>query len=90
MVNDEISFIYYLKNYAFTLEDFLRRGKEEFFKGVYCDSIKMPDSLKFETMKTHRTVYGGGGIMPDFFVPLDTTATFVPSCMHWPLPIAIC
>jgi hypothetical protein len=46
MVNDEISFIYYLKNYAFTLEDFLRRGKEEFFKGVYCESIKMPDSSK--------------------------------------------
>jgi len=40
---------------------------------IHADSIKMPDSLKFETLKTHRTVYGGGGIMPDFFVPLDTT-----------------
>ncbi|MEN9700357.1 MAG: hypothetical protein RLZZ301_1555 [Bacteroidota bacterium] len=37
------------------------------------DSIKFPDSLKFQTLKTKRTVYGGGGIMPDFFVPLDTT-----------------
>ena len=38
------------------------------------DSIAaMPDSLKFETMKRHRTVYGGGGIMPDLFVPMDTT-----------------
>lgn len=37
------------------------------------DSISFPDSLKFETRITKRTVYGGGGIMPDFFVPLDTT-----------------
>lgn len=37
------------------------------------DSIKFPDSLKYKTLLTERTVYGGGGIMPDFFVPLDTT-----------------
>ncbi len=37
------------------------------------DSIKMPDSLMFNTLKTKRVVYGGGGIMPDVFVPLDTT-----------------
>lgn len=37
------------------------------------DSIHFADSLKYETVKLHRTVYGGGGIMPDFFVPLDTT-----------------
>jgi carboxyl-terminal processing protease len=36
------------------------------------DSIKFPDSLKYETMIKKRTVYGGGGIMPDVFVPLDT------------------
>jgi carboxyl-terminal processing protease len=36
------------------------------------DSIKFPDSLKFHTSKG-RTVYGGGGIMPDVFFPLDTT-----------------
>ena len=39
---------------------------------VHSDSIKMPDSLKFKTLVTKRTVFGGGGIMPDFFVPLDT------------------
>lgn len=38
------------------------------------DSIKFPDSLKFKTPKG-KIVYGGGGIMPDIFVPLDTTAT---------------
>lgn len=37
------------------------------------DSIHFPDSLKYQTLKKGRTVYGGGGIMPDYFVPLDTT-----------------
>lgn len=37
------------------------------------DSIHFADSLKFQTLRLHKTVYGGGGIMPDFFVPLDTT-----------------
>ncbi|MDX1652551.1 MAG: S41 family peptidase [Brumimicrobium sp.] len=36
------------------------------------DSISLPDSLKFKTLIKKRTVYGGGGIMPDIFVPLDT------------------
>jgi len=36
------------------------------------DSISFPDSLKYET-PAGRTVYGGGGIMPDIFVPIDTT-----------------
>ena len=37
------------------------------------DSIKLPDSLKHTTLVKKRTVYGGGGIMPDYFVPLDTS-----------------
>ncbi len=37
------------------------------------DSIHFDDSLKFETINKGRIVYGGGGIMPDFFVPLDTS-----------------
>lgn len=36
------------------------------------DSISFPDSLKYKT-PNGRTVYGGGGIMPDIFIPLDTT-----------------
>lgn len=36
------------------------------------DSIHFDDSLRYETLREHRTVYGGGGIMPDEFVPLDT------------------
>ena len=36
------------------------------------DSIKMDDSLKYQTVGG-RTVYGGGGIMPDIFIPRDTS-----------------
>ena len=43
----------------------------EFFSA---DSVDFNDSLKYETVKG-RTVYGGGGIMPDYFVPLDTSMT---------------
>ena len=38
------------------------------------DSIDFPDSLKFLT-RNNRIVYGGGGILPDIFVPLDTNNT---------------
>jgi len=37
------------------------------------DSIHFPDSLKKETLINKRIVYGGGGIMPDIFVPIDTS-----------------
>ena len=40
---------------------------------IYTDSIHFPDSLQYQTLKSKRIVYGGGGIMPDVFVPLDTT-----------------
>ncbi|MFO7868284.1 MAG: S41 family peptidase [Bacteroidales bacterium] len=36
------------------------------------DSIHFPDSLQYKT-KNGRIVYGGGGIMPDIFVPIDTS-----------------
>jgi carboxyl-terminal processing protease len=40
---------------------------------ISSDSIHFPDSLKYYTLKNARLVYGGGGIMPDLFVPLDTS-----------------
>jgi carboxyl-terminal processing protease len=46
-----------------------RYNHGEFF---HADSIHVNDSLKYLTLNG-RTVYGGGGIMPDYFVPLDTT-----------------
>jgi carboxyl-terminal processing protease len=38
---------------------------------IHADSIKLPDSLRYFT-HNKRVVYGGGGIMPDVFIPLDT------------------
>ncbi|MDE6197863.1 MAG: PDZ domain-containing protein [Muribaculaceae bacterium] len=37
------------------------------------DSIQRPDSLRYETLRNKRPVYGGGGIIPDVFVPADTS-----------------
>ena len=51
-------------------EDFSNRLKHGEF--VHPDSIKFPDSLKFYTSRK-RVVYGGGGIMPDVFIPWDST-----------------
>ena len=56
------------KDYARDLDNRLKNGEL-----MSADSIHFADSLKFQTLREHRTVYGGGGIMPDHFVPLDTT-----------------
>lgn len=56
------------KDYLHDLENRFKHG--EF---TCSDSIHFADSLKYETLKLRRTVYGGGGVMPDYFVPLDTT-----------------
>ena len=37
------------------------------------DSIQFNDSLRYTTRLNGRTIYGGGGVMPDVFVPVDTT-----------------
>jgi carboxyl-terminal processing protease len=61
-------------------------GNEEYFQDLYsrfshqeqlsADSIQFNDSLIYYT-RSGRTVYGGGGIMPDVFVPMDTTGNSV-------------
>jgi carboxyl-terminal processing protease len=43
---------------------------------ISADSIHFPDSLKYNTLLNKRVVYGGGGIMPDIYIPLDTTKNF--------------
>lgn len=58
------------------------KGNDEYYKDIMEraihgefqkeDSIKFSDKPKFKTL-AGRTVYGGGGVMPDFFVPADTT-----------------
>jgi carboxyl-terminal processing protease len=50
-------------------EDVRKRATNGELESV--DSIKLPDSLKYTT-PGGRTVYGGGGIMPEKFVPIDT------------------
>lgn len=57
-------------------EDYYRNFYERYTRGESFsrDSIHFPDSLKYRTLKLERTVYGGGGIMPDVFVPQDTSA----------------
>ena len=37
------------------------------------DSVKIDSTQRYETLNNHRIVYGGGGIMPDAFVPADTS-----------------
>ncbi len=54
-------------DYAMDLDNRYRHG--EFTNE---DSIHLNDSLKCYTLRKHKVVYGGGGIMPDVFVPLDT------------------
>ena len=56
------------KDYAMDMLNRLKSGEL-----TNADSVHFADSLKYETLREHRTVYGGGGIMPDEFVPLDTT-----------------
>jgi carboxyl-terminal processing protease len=59
----------YQDNDEYALDIVSRYNHGEFF---HADSIKFNDSLKYIT-PNGRTVYGGGGIMPDYFVPLDTS-----------------
>ena len=58
------------------IEDYSKEIIQRYNKGELssADSIHFPDSLKYYTKIQHRPVYGGGGIMPDRFVPLDTVA----------------
>lgn len=55
------------ESYFNDMQERVRRGEH-----VHADSIHFPDSLKYYT-PSGRIVYGGGGIMPDIFVPFDST-----------------
>ena len=61
------------KPYSDGKDNYNKEISSRFEKGeVYAaDSIQFPDSLKFSTNRK-RVVFGGGGIMPDIFIPLDT------------------
>ena len=56
------------------VEEYHKEMQKRLENGEYfhADSIHFPDSLKYKT-DGGRTVYGGGGIMPDIFIPVDTS-----------------
>jgi len=62
------------KPYDNGVDDYRQDYQKRYSHGemIYADSISFPDSLKYHT-NNNRIVYGGGGIMPDIFVPMDTT-----------------
>jgi carboxyl-terminal processing protease len=63
------------KPYEDGVDAYRREKYERFEKGelTSLDSLDLPDSLKYSTQILNRTVYGGGGILPDVFVPIDTS-----------------
>jgi carboxyl-terminal processing protease len=63
----------------------MMNGKDEYYNDLTSrlesgelvngeNTYHFPDSLKYQTLRNKRDVYGGGGIMPDFFIPLDTSS----------------
>ena len=66
------------KPYEDGIEDYRTDYQKRMENGemFHADSISFPDSLKYKTLGSGRTVYGGGGIMPDIFVPLDTSLLY--------------
>lgn len=63
------------KPYDEGVDAYRREKYERFEKGelMSLDSLELPDSLKYSTLVKGRTMYGGGGILPDVFVPIDTS-----------------
>ena len=64
------------KSYENGLDEYNREAYDRYNTGelLSSDSINFPDSLKYYTEKG-KLLYGGGGIMPDVFVPIDTSGT---------------
>lgn len=63
------------KPYENGLEEYQQEIYSRYRNGEFIsrDSIEFPDSLKYKTLINKRIVFGGGGIMPDIFVPIDTS-----------------
>lgn len=62
----------YNEGYEKYMENFYKRFTDG--ELMSADSIRLTDSLKYKTLVNRRIVYGGGGIMPDIFVPADTSS----------------
>lgn len=63
---------YYGKDYDYRAETAMRYEHGEMTNADSMKKAAEKDSMVYKTCKLGRTVYGGGGIMPDIFVPLDT------------------
>ena len=63
------------KPYKEDIKDYRNESLKRYEKGEMFskDSISFPDSLMMHTLVTRRKVYAGGGIMPDIFIPMDTS-----------------
>ncbi len=61
----------YKDGYAKYMENYYKRFSDG--ETQFADSIHFPDSLKYNTLANKRKVYGGGGLMPDVFMPADTS-----------------
>jgi carboxyl-terminal processing protease len=61
----------YTDGYDKYMENFVKRFTDG--ELISADSTHFPDSLKYKTLVNKRIVYGGGGIMPDVFVSVDTS-----------------
>jgi carboxyl-terminal processing protease len=63
------------KPYDMSRDDYDRELLDRYNNGelAHKDSIHFPDSLRYYTLKNTRLVFGGGGIMPDYFVSIDTS-----------------
>jgi carboxyl-terminal processing protease len=66
------------KPYENGIDDYKRDYLDRLSTGQLfsADSISLSDSLKFKTLINGRDVYGGGGVMPDIFIPMDTSAHY--------------
>ncbi len=60
------------------VDDYQTDYRKRFENGEMFDAEKITfaDSLRYKTLSSGRTVFGGGGIMPDIFVPLDTSVLY--------------
>lgn len=56
-------------------DKYFEKFYSRYFNGelIHADSLGLPDSLRAYTIPNKRVVYGGGGITPDVFIPIDTT-----------------
>ncbi|MCJ7446336.1 MAG: S41 family peptidase [Bacteroidales bacterium] len=61
----------YNEGYDKYMQNYIKRYTDG--EMLTADSVHFPDSLKYRTLINKRIVYGGGGIMPDVFVPADTS-----------------